>query len=58
MAFSQLIRDRRDELSRESMRLTPGDRLLRALELSELGRELNRAGSQAWKDAKGNERND
>ena len=49
MAYSKLIEDRRDELRRESMLLTPGERLMRGLELSELCRELRSAGKEAMK---------
>jgi len=51
MAYSKLMEDRRDELRRESMLLTPGERLLRSLELSELCHELRIAGKEALKTA-------
>ena len=50
MAFSQNIADLRQSQQNEMQKRSPSERLLMALELSDLCIQLNRAGKQALKE--------
>jgi len=50
MPYSRTLQSVKDEQRREMQKLTPAERLLMALELSDVCAELNQAGKNALKE--------